>query len=126
MYGFHYFPIVVDVLMILGGALMSCFFLWLKKQEWLPGNAMRNQTAGENILYDVKNLLSQLYRRMIGLGIFVGLLGLINLLSDCLKGPGIIKTITCCFLFIAFIVYGILEGRTFQKIRHTFQRQDTN
>ncbi|MDE6747644.1 MAG: hypothetical protein K2K21_01075 [Lachnospiraceae bacterium] len=105
----------IVILCIIGGAYMIYAAIAMKYKGKFIKSVVFGNGVDENAIYDKDGFVKYLYIRLLLCGVADVFIGIVCLISDFVKGPGILSVIVNFGFFISIIVYVIFVNKALRK-----------
>lgn len=105
----------IVILCIISGAYMVYAAILMKYKGKFLNSVVFGNGVDENSIYDKEGFVKYLYIRLLSCGVADVFIGIVCLICDFIKGPGILSVIAYCVFFISFIAYGIFVNKALRK-----------
>lgn len=102
-------------LCVIGGAYMMYAAIVMKYKGRFIRSVVFGNGVDENSIYDKEGFIKYLYIRLLSCGVADVFIGVVCLICDFIKGPGIISVIANLVFFISLIAYGIFVNKALRK-----------
>lgn len=105
----------IVILCVIGGAYMMYAAIVMKYKGRFIRSVVFGNGVDENSIYDKEGFIKYLYIRLLSCGVADVLIGIVCLICDFIKGPGILSVIANLVFFISLIAYGIFVNKALRK-----------
>lgn len=105
----------IVILCVIVGAYMMYAAIVMKYKGRFIKSVVFGNGVDENSLHDKEGFIKYLYIRLLSCGAADVLIGIVCLICDFIKGPGIVSMIANFVFFISIITYGIFVNKALRK-----------
>lgn len=105
----------IVILCVISGVYMIYAAIVMKYKGQFVKSVVFGNGVDENSIYDKEGFVKYLYIRLLSCGIVNAFIGIVCLVCDFIKGPGILSVIANFVFFISIIAYGIFVNKALRK-----------